>query len=138
MGNNPGKELLEKIERRESLKEIRKYLKSLSSVDAESVTHYTDLSGWTCLHHAISQERYDIVNLLIDYGADIEASTWGGETPVSMLFHRNAFDKIQSLSFIPPQPKRTSISLSRLSSETNSPTPTLYTPVNSPVPLNSQ
>jgi len=44
---------------------------------------HKDYDGWTALHNAASRGHIDIANLLIKYGADINAQSRLGFTPLS-------------------------------------------------------
>jgi ankyrin repeat protein len=47
-------------------------------------------SGWTLLHRAAELGRDDIINILIDYGADPNIySTWGWQTPLHMALGKD-------------------------------------------------
>ena len=43
--------------------------------------HHPD-SGWTLLHLAVEMERSDVIRWLVDHGADVNATTTEGWTPL--------------------------------------------------------
>jgi hypothetical protein len=51
-----------------------------------------DLFNWTQLHHAAHDNSLDIATLLIDRGADIEATNNDGRTPLLQAAHDNSLE----------------------------------------------
>jgi len=65
----------------------------------------------TALHDAISRQRYDILDLLIGLGADVEAEDLHGETPLAfamMRGDREAMNRLHAAGARPPKTVETS------------------------------
>ncbi len=65
----------------------------------------------TALHFAISRHRYDIVDLLIELGANLEAEDMHGETPLAFAMlrgDRNAMSRLHAAGARPPKTVETS------------------------------
>ena len=58
--------------------------KELNSKDAKKVLTERDDKGWQVLHQGVASGNEDVVMLLVDHGAEINARTHGGygETPL--------------------------------------------------------
>ena len=53
--------------------------------------------GMTPLHHAMSRHRYDIVDLLIELGADVEATDLSGQSPMAVAMLRGDLEAMRRL-----------------------------------------
>ena len=65
----------------------------------------------TALHFAISRQRYDIVDLLIELGANLEAEDMHGETPLAFAMlrgDREAMSRLHAAGARPPKTVETS------------------------------
>jgi len=65
----------------------------------------------TALHDAISRQRYDILDLLIGLGADLEAEDMHGETPLAFAMlrgDREAMSRLHTAGARPPKTVETS------------------------------
>ncbi len=63
--------------------------------------------GQTPLHFAISKKRYDILDLLIELGADLEAVDSNGQTALAVAMtrgDREAVSRLQAAGAKPPKP----------------------------------
>lgn len=67
--------------------------------------------GWTPLHLAIDRKRYDILDLLLELGADVEAGDLTGQTAMTMAMMRSdreAMRRLQAAGATTPAPIDTS------------------------------
>ena len=90
--------------------------------------------GQTPLHFAISRKRYDILDLLIDLGADLEAKDMAGQTALAMAMLRGDQEAMRRLDAAgAKQPKRIATSsfrerMATLSQGTNKVVPGINVP----------
>ena len=52
--------------------------------------------GQTALHFAINRTRYDILDLLIELGADLEATDWSGQTALAVALARGDHEAVSA------------------------------------------
>ncbi len=71
--------------------EIQKFNEIISSLSADKL--YININDFGILHHAISHGHHEIVKILLEKGADIEAKTKDGLTPL-MFASRNGHHEI--------------------------------------------
>ena len=60
------------------IEDVKKYIND----DTVDVNWKTDEDGWAALHYACCDGHYEIVELLLNNGADIEVKTGDGDTPL--------------------------------------------------------
>ncbi|XP_063171119.1 ankyrin repeat domain-containing protein 61 [Candoia aspera] len=68
--------------------------------------HMKDWEGQEAIHRACQSGREDIINLLLDYGADVNSLTWREESPLFLFLERainlrkvHVLKKLLSLSY---------------------------------------
>jgi prolyl 4-hydroxylase len=58
-------------------------LKQVLSKD-KSLVHVKDVNGWTPIHEGVRSGQLEVVKLLVEHGADVNATTRSGESPLDL------------------------------------------------------
>jgi len=94
--------------------------------------------GQTPLHFALDRKRYDILDLLIELGADLEAKDQSGNTPLEVATlrrDREAMDRLQAAGAKQPKPIEAPVSrasfrsgMAKMADSVNKGVPMIYVP----------
>src|SRR3989338_7090493 len=75
MGSQLTKDILKETPTSEIKKRMSQYANEINE---------KDIYGWTALHHAIQLNRFDLAQLLVQHGADMNISNMVGQTPLDL------------------------------------------------------
>lgn len=90
--------------------------------------------GMTTLHFAISRKRYDILDLLIELGADLEAVDGSGQTALAVAMlrgDREAMQRLHAAGAKPPEttpPSTFAANMAKLAESVSKGVPMIYVP----------
>lgn len=74
-------------------------LKSLLDENAELINDRDPMLGYTPLHRAASQGNYEIVQYLLENGADVNPKSKKGETPLKLAVQQDRTDVADLLRY---------------------------------------
>lgn len=72
---------------------------------AKDLANYGSIEGFTPLHIACGQGRVDLIQLLIEYGAEIDAKDFDGDTPLHIAVIEEQPDAIETLIYAGADPE---------------------------------